>query len=507
VFIGIFSGDERSPLRNVYAIWEPMGVLVSIGEPKIRAIAAGSQYSPPITAGLVSALDVLAIIISGNIAFILSPAATAHYAHYLSISFLGAGVVVATFKYLKLYNFDALVRPADQLRKIVAACGLSFFILYFAMLCVSSYYFYAISWRYSFVVISAIAIYGGRWATYGVLLTLARRGLVSRNLVIIGGGQQGVRLIQSLRAGRQPWTRILGVFDDRTNRLPENIMGCPKLGTTNDLIGFVRETRVDDVLVALPWTAEARINEIVSKVRVLAANIHLSPDLAGHSYPHSSVAWCDGIYVLNVAPKPLDGWSFVAKVIEDKIVALFALIVLLPIFALAAIAIKLDSPGPIFFRQKRFGFNGALIDVYKFRTMYHDKRDNFAETLTTRSDTRVTRVGHFLRRLSIDELPQLLNVLEGSMSVVGPRPHPIRAKAAGKLYNEAVEKYAERQKIRPGITGWAQVNGWRGETNTEEKLRRRVECDIYYIENWSILFDIRILLLTIVAVLLGNEAY
>jgi Undecaprenyl-phosphate glucose phosphotransferase len=261
------------------------------------------------------------------------------------------------------------------------------------------------------------------------------------------------------------------------------------------------------VFLALPWTAEARIHQIVDKIRRLTANIHLSPDLVGHSFPQSSFVWRDGIYAFNVASKPLDGWNFVAKTFEDKVVAFCALVVLLPIFALAAAAIKLDSPGPVLFRQKRYGFNGALIEVYKFRTMYHERRDDHAETLTTRADPRVTRVGRFLRRFSIDEIPQLLNVLEGNMSVVGPRPHAVKAKAAGKLYGDAVEKYAERHKIRPGITGWAQVSGWRGETDTQEKLRRRVECDIYYMENWSILFDVRIMLLTIVVVLFGKEAY
>jgi polysaccharide biosynthesis protein PslA len=485
-----------------------MGILASIDQTKGRVIPGNSEYSPAITSGLVIAADAFAIILSGNTAFLLNASAsTANYVHYLFVSFLAAGVVVATFGYLNLYNFDALVRPAGQLRKIVAACGLSFFILYFAMLGVSTYYFYAVTWRYSFLVISIIAICAERWITYGVLLTLARRGFVSRNLVIIGGGQQGVRLIQSLRAGQQPWTRTLGVFDDRSDRVPDTIQGCPKLGTTNDLISFAQNTRVDEVFLALPWTAEARIHQIVDKIRRLTANIHLSPDLVGHSFPQSSFVWRDGIYAFNVASKPLDGWNFVAKTFEDKVVAFCALVVLLPIFALAAAAIKLDSPGPVLFRQKRYGFNGALIEVYKFRTMYHERRDDHAETLTTRADPRVTRVGRFLRRFSIDEIPQLLNVLEGNMSVVGPRPHAVKAKAAGKLYGDAVEKYAERHKIRPGITGWAQVSGWRGETDTQEKLRRRVECDIYYMENWSILFDVRIMLLTIVVVLFGKEAY
>jgi polysaccharide biosynthesis protein PslA len=486
-----------------------------------------ARYSPAIVAGLVVSADVLAILLSGNIAFLLSGwilpvhyanygniafllsawISPVHYANYLSVSILAAGVVVGMFRYLKLYKFDALVNPMHQLRKIIVACGLSFFILYLAMLAFSAYYFYAVTWRYSFVLISIAAIYMERWVVYRVLLALARRDLVSRNVVIIGGGQQGARLIRSLRESRQPWTRILGVFDDRLTRVSDIIEGCPRLGTTSDLIAFARDTRIDDVFIALPWSADARIHDIFEKVRVLPTNIHLSPNLAGFSFPRRSIVWRDGVCVLNIAERPLADWNLVIKTLEDKFVALLACIMLLPVLALAAVAIKLDSPGPILFRQKRYGFNNALIEVYKFRTMYHQEQDKDAERLTSKNDCRVTRVGRFLRRMSIDEIPQFFNVLEGSMSVVGPRPHAVKAKAGGKLYAEAIAKYAERHKIRPGITGWAQVNGWRGETHTEEMLRGRVECDIYYVENWSLLFDIRIILKTLVVIFYREGAY
>ena len=200
-------------------------------------------------------------------------------------------------------------------------------------------------------------------------------------------------------------------------------------------------------------------------------------------------------------------WRLVLKLIEDKLIAASALLLLLPLYALISLAIKLDSPGPVFFCQRRIGFNNKVIEVYKFRTMFHAHQDRDGESLTVKSDPRVTSVGRFLRRTSADELPQLLNVLTGSMSIVGPRPHAIRARVGGKLYGEAVPRYAERHKVKPGITGWAQVNGWRGETTTEDELRRRIECDIYYLENWSVFFDLRIMLRTIIAVIAGKGAY
>ena len=174
---------------------------------------------------------------------------------------------------------------------------------------------------------------------------------------------------------------------------------------------------------------------------------------------------------------------------------------------LAALAIKLDSRGPVLFRQKRHGFNNELIEVYKFRSMYVDKTDAHAAKLVTKDDPRVTRVGRFIRKTSLDELPQLFNVLKGELSLVGPRPHALQAKAADRLYHDVVDGYFARHKVKPGITGWAQINGWRGETDNDEKIQRRVEHDLYYIENWSVLFDLYILAMTPFALAKTENAY
>jgi len=173
--------------------------------------------------------------------------------------------------------------------------------------------------------------------------------------------------------------------------------------------------------------------------------------------------------------------------------------------ALVALAIKLDSRGPILFRQKRYGFNNELIGVFKFRSMYVDQCDATASKLVTRDDPRVTKVGRFIRKTSLDELPQLFNVVKGDLSLVGPRPHALQAKAADKLYDDVVDGYFARHRVKPGITGWAQINGWRGETDTSEKIQRRVEFDLFYIENWSVLFDLYILLMTPISLLSKKE--
>jgi exopolysaccharide biosynthesis polyprenyl glycosylphosphotransferase len=210
---------------------------------------------------------------------------------------------------------------------------------------------------------------------------------------------------------------------------------------------------------------------------------------------------------IDISDKPIADWDYVKKWLFDKIVATLALIALAPLMGLIALAIKLDSKGPVLFRQKRLGFNNEQIDVFKFRTMYADATDAEASKLVTKDDPRVTRVGRFLRKTSLDELPQFFNVAKGDLSLVGPRPHALKAKAADKLYADAVDGYFARHRVKPGVTGWAQINGWRGETDTQGKIQRRVEHDLYYIENWSVTFDLYILLMTPFALLKGDNAY
>ena len=196
------------------------------------------------------------------------------------------------------------------------------------------------------------------------------------------------------------------------------------------------------------------------------------------------------------------------KWLFDKIVSALALIALSPVMVLVALAIKLDSRGPVLFKQKRYGFNNEMIEVYKFRSMYVDKCDATASKLVQKGDPRVTKVGAFIRKTSIDELPQLINVVfKGNLSLVGPRPHAVHAKAENRLYDEAVDGYFARHRVKPGITGWAQVNGWRGETDTLRKMVYRVEHDLHYIDHWSIGFDLWILVLTVVRGIAGKNAY
>ncbi len=342
----------------------------------------------------------------------------------------------------------------------------------------------------------------------GALWLRARRwvaqGRLARNVAIVGGGDLGMRLIAALRRPDEEAINIIGVFDDRSG---SRVAGAPKIGSIDDLVTYSRYNRVDQIVVALPWAAEDRITELLRKLRMLPVDISLAPDLIGIRVSHAGFAHLGGVPLLTVCKKPLADWHSVIKTIEDRILSVGLLIFLLPLFGLVALAIKCNSPGPVFFQQKRYGFNNHPIAVYKFRTMYDHLRDEKAERLATRGDPRITRVGAFLRKTSIDELPQLINVLKGEMSIIGPRPHAMSAKAADRLYEHVVAEYAARHRVKPGITGWAQVKGWRGETDTIEKIQKRVEHDLYYIENWSFVFDMKILVLTFFALLKADNAY
>jgi Undecaprenyl-phosphate glucose phosphotransferase len=319
-------------------------------------------------------------------------------------------------------------------------------------------------------------------------------GRLTRNLVIVGAGEHGQRLIEHLGRHGDTAERVIAVFDDRRERVPSSIDGLPVLGGVDDLLVFARQNAIDQVIVALPWDAENRLLALMKKLRSLPVDVRLCPDMIGFHLPHRQVTHVGGVPMLNVFEKPLAGWNYIVKSFEDRVLAAMILVLILPLVVLISLLIKLDSRGPVLFRQKRYGFNNELIDVLKFRTMYVDRSENGSQVAqATRHDPRVTRVGRILRRTSLDELPQFINVLMGTMSIVGPRPHAV---AHNEQYARLIDEYLARHRVKPGITGWAQVNGLRGETETLEKMEQRVRYDLYYIENWSLLFDIRIILRT-----------
>lgn len=324
-----------------------------------------------------------------------------------------------------------------------------------------------------------------------------------RRAVIVGGGGNAERLIKGLEAQPDNDIRIVALFDDRgDHRSPQMIGGCRKLGTIAELIAFARIAEIDMVIVTLPLSAEQRILSLLKAIWVLPVDIRLSAYSSDYSFARRDSA------LIGVVDTPHAGVRRSLKRGFDMLVACIALSVLSPVMLLTVLAIKLDSPGPVLFVQKRHGFNNRPVDVWKFRSMHHAQADPLARSIVTRGDPRVTRVGRFIRKTSIDELPQLFNVLMGDLSLVGPRPHAVHAQSSRQqLFTEIVEGYSGRHKVLPGITGWAQISGWRGEVDDPEKLRRRFEHDLFYIENWSLWLDLKILLLTPLRLLDTRNAY
>jgi Undecaprenyl-phosphate glucose phosphotransferase len=376
------------------------------------------------------------------------------------------------------------------------------FILFIFLIKVSTYF--SRFWFFSWFCSSVTLLYISRIFCYRLFYRWATEGKLARNIAIIGGGEQAKQLLSYLRQLQEPWNKVVGVFDDRLQRTDLNIMGHPLLGETKDVLNVARMYRLDDIIIALPWHADRRIREIVNKLKELPVPIRLSSDLAGISYMERQSSRLGNALMLDITSKPISGNAILLKALEDKILGVLILAAVAPVMAIIAMAIKLDSNGPVFFRQKRHGFNSQKFMVYKFRTMIHDPlpEQNFRQA--TQNDPRVTRIGRFLRRSSLDELPQLFNVLEGTMSLVGPRPHAV---SMDEQYAPLIEGYFARHRVKPGITGWAQVCGLRGETQDPKMLKARVEHDIFYIENWNLFLDMKILVMTAFVGFIHKNAY
>jgi polysaccharide biosynthesis protein PslA len=353
---------------------------------------------------------------------------------------------------------------------------------------------------------SAVLLIASRGYLARLLLRWTESGKLARRVAVIGAGEFSREFIERLRAEPHAYT-VVGLYDDRRSRIPGVQDGVRVRGTVRDLLERSREEQIDLIVVALPLRAVDRISRILDQIGSAVADICLTTDFAGFRYKSSQISSVGSNPVVLIDERPFKDWRAAKKFVFDIVIGSFLLVVLAPFLALIALAIRIDSPGPVLFRQPRLGFNNRLFTCYKFRSMHHGMTDLTGDKQATRGDPRVTRVGKWLRALSLDELPQIFNVMKGNMSLVGPRPHPPNTKAADQLFTDVVAKYAFRHRVKPGITGWAQVNGWRGETKTVEQIESRVACDLAYIENWSLCFDLRIMMLTVTREILSRHAF
>ncbi|MDF2691115.1 MAG: undecaprenyl-phosphate galactose phosphotransferase [Gammaproteobacteria bacterium] len=343
-----------------------------------------------------------------------------------------------------------------------------------------------------------------RVAALLVMRALRKKGYNHRTLYIIGAGSLGRHIANSIQESMWAGYVIKAFFDDNPTAHDKNIHQHPVLAIPDNWDRFLAEQPVDEIWIALPLRAEQRIKEIMMGLRHSTVNVRLVPDLFGLGLLNHSISNIAGIATLTLRESPMRGLSLLIKNIEDRVLAFLILILISPLLLIIAIAIKMNSKGPVLFKQKRYGIDGKLINVYKFRSMFVHQETEGQVTQAKRNDSRITWVGRFLRKSSLDELPQFFNVLQGRMSIVGPRPHAV---AHNEQYKDLVAMYMQRHIVKPGITGWAQVNGFRGETDTLEKMQKRVEFDLYYIENWSIWFDFKIILMTIFKGFINKNAH
>lgn len=417
-------------------------------------------------------------------------------------------VTVGAFELLQLYTLPSFTAYIRNMPRVILGWTVAFALLLAAVFFFKSGHQFSRVWFALWFVSGAVALVGTRIIVGTLVHHWTQQGRLYRRAAIYGGGAITEALIEQLEVDVDSDVRITGVFDDRgDDRVDRIISGYPRLGGSEQLVEFARKTRLDLVIVALPITAEQRLLTLTQRLSVLPAEVKLPAQSTQLRFTHQTYSHVGNVAMIDLVDKPIADWGTVAKWTFDKVVSALALLFLAPVMLAVALAIKAESRGPVLFRQKRHGFNNELINVLKFRSMYVDRCDANASKLVTKNDPRVTRVGRFIRKTSLDELPQLFNVLAGSLSLVGPRPHALEAKAAGDLYDKVVDGYFGRHRVKPGITGWAQIHGWRGETDTPEKIQKRVEHDIYYIENWSLLLDVLILIKTPFALLKSENAY
>jgi putative colanic acid biosynthesis UDP-glucose lipid carrier transferase len=474
----------------------------------MRGMRTGSGHlgrdSHTLVRGLLRAADVLVVAASAVLAYWLRHD-TLDMPFYYQAAIMLAAILTVNFTQLAgVYRFSVLEHvPSQILHALAAWVGVLVTLLIMAYFTRTSEWF-SRAWVVMWMALAVGGFVAIRLVALLQLWRLRLRGELSTHIAIVGARDLGRAVIRQLREDRVEDVRIVGVFDD-AGPLPSELEGCPVRGSTDDLIEVARHERIDEVILAMVDRSEAEIEQVVAKLRPLPLNTKLCAHSLRLNLPVHGFTSFAGLPLLHVFERPLSGWGGVWKGLEDRVLGAVILILMLPLMAMCALLIKLDSAGPVVFRQKRYGFNNNEITVFKFRTMAHvPVAADAGVPQAQRNDPRITRIGAFLRKTSLDELPQLFNVLRGDMSLVGPRPHAV---AHNEHYAKIIDGYLGRHRVKPGITGWAQVNGLRGETETPEKMRMRVQYDLFYIDNWSLLFDLKILAMTSFLGFVHRNAY
>ena len=471
---------------------------------------ADENHSPAIILGAHRIFESFCISAIGMLAYLYYGYEEKHFLIHTLIIFGISCLIIVSLHASGLYTTHSLKIGMRTLPTMLAVLS-----TIFVVMAMSGYFFnfngyFSWEWFRNWFIISSTFLAVARGIFALSISRWNRNGFMERRAVIVGSDAKAKQLIRDIEAERGNDIRICGVFDDRSDdRAAPMIAGYPKLGNVKDVVAFARRTRIDLVIIALPLSAENRWTGMLKHLWVLPVDIRLAAHAKSMKFPPRFCSYMENskIPMLKLFDRPISDWDLVRKRGFDIFFALLALGFLWPIMLGAALAVKLTSKGPIIFKQIRHGINNEEILVYKFRSMFDDMSDKKAAKLVTKDDPRVTPVGRFIRRTSIDELPQIFNVLNGTLSLVGPRPHAIIAKAQNKYYADVADNYFARHRVKPGITGWAQINGLRGETTSYDQIQARTKYDLYYIENWSLAFDLKILLKTPFILLKTENAF
>ena len=454
-----------------------------------------------LSTGLLRALDIASVPVAGLIAYVVRYQSIAvEFRHGLMLA-LGMVVVANVMMIIDAYDLADLRTWRRQAVKLVGGWGVSIAIL------LAIAFFDKITDQYSRLWIGYWFVLGtalSATARFGVAAYIGRRrrtGTLSINVAIVGREPFAQQVMQQITWPGDVEVRVLGIFAPQLHAAGTGVAAD---ATVPGLLRLARKMHVDEIIVHLPEKRDAEFSAMLRKLGELPVNVNLCPDLSDLPISPRKLTVLQETFMINVFERPLLGWAAVLKRAEDIMLSGLLLLFFAPLMLLIALLIRLDSRGPVLFRQLRFGFNNNPITVLKFRTMLVDAAKDAAAPQARRGDPRVTRIGRFLRRTSLDELPQLINVLKGEMSLIGPRPHAI---AHNEYYAETIDGYLRRHRVKPGITGWAQVNGLRGETASIEAMHDRLKHDLYYIENWSLRFDLLILLRTLIVGFVHRNAY
>jgi putative colanic acid biosysnthesis UDP-glucose lipid carrier transferase len=446
-------------------------------------------------ATLLKLLDPFAIALTGLLSYYIRFDTVELETNYQA-AILGAfGLSVVVFAAFDVYRW----RAEEGLRHSVISllCGWFGVILGIVVLMYITKTGSAFSrqWLGVWSVLAFAALILARVVVVALLRTAHDRGLFNSRIAVAGAGTLGREVVRRLPHGPGAGLEVMAFFDDASTLHGTTVEGIPVRGDIDAVKTLIRQERFDEVWIALPLRAEDRIKQLLRDLVPLNVKVRFVPAIYDFPLLNQSITEIGGMPVINVTEPPLSGFKGALKWLEDKVVATLILALIWPLLLVLVIGVKLSSPGPVIFRQRRGGLDNHDIVVWKFRTMaLHEEKATGNVPQATKNDPRVTRFGAFLRRTSLDELPQLINVLMGDMSIVGPRPHPLWL---NEFYHDKIPTYMLRSWIKPGITGWAQISGWRGETDEIWKMEMRVQHDLYYIENWSLGLDLYIIVLTL----------